>query len=294
MLKKLIVIIGFSVLAPCLTSAQVASLDQYAEFLEDALTQDVSDEATADFYKRSFAFWRKNAVDYNDNPTKYTRAMDLYHHGRERYIRERSIAIDRFESTIESYRRFDSRNKLPSSPILFVGSSSIVYWETAISFPDLPVVNRGFGGASLPEIIHYYDDVIKKHNPSMLIVYCDIDVENGRSPEFSVNAFKELIDKVKADFPATPILLISMKPTLIDDLLGEEVRANKLKTNQNLIEYAQADENLHYVDISSSMLRADGSLKSEIFLADGMHLNPLGYELWDPIMRAEIDRIRGR
>tara|TARA_R110002096_G_scaffold257381_1_gene450908 strand:- start:256649 stop:257533 length:885 start_codon:yes stop_codon:yes gene_type:complete len=294
MLKKLIVIIGLFFLTPCLSNAQVASLDQYTKFLEDALKQDVSDEATAEFYKRSFAYWMANKVDYNDNPAKYAGAMDLYHEGRELYTRDRTIAIDRFESTIEIYRRFDNRNKFPSSPILFVGSSSIVFWETANSFPDLPVVNRGFGGASLPEIIHYYDDVIKKHNPSMMIVYCDIDVENGRSPEFSVNAFKELVDKVEADFPNMPIILISMKPTLIDDVLGKEVRANKLKTNQKLIEYAMANENLHYVDISSPMLRADGSLKSEIFLADGMHLNPLGYELWDPIMRAEMNRIRGR
>ena len=283
-----------SLFIPSISNAQADIIEQYTHFLETALTQDVNDEATSNFYKKSFEFWRDNGVDYNDHPAKYAHAMELYHQGQERFIRDRTIAIDRFEKTIENYRRFDSRNRLPASPILFVGSSSIVYWETAKSFPALPVVNRGFGGASLPEVIHYYDDVIKKHSPSMLIVYCDIDVENGRSPEFSTNAFKELVDKVKTDFPKTPILLISMKPTLIDDMLGKNVRTNKLKTNQMLMEYAKSDNNLHYIDITSSMLRANGSLKAEIFLADGMHLNPLGYELWDPIMKAEINRIRGQ
>ncbi|MDG1709321.1 MAG: hypothetical protein P8H03_11200 [Emcibacteraceae bacterium] len=200
--------------------------------------------------------------------------------------------LEKYEDQIESFRRFDARNQLPENPVLFVGSSSIVYWETAKSFPELPITNRGFGGASLPEIIHYYDDVIKKHNPSMMIVYCDIDVENGKSPEFSVNAFKELIRKVENDFNDIPILLMSMKPTLIDEKLGADVRGNKMIANQKLIEYTNSKPNLHYVDITSPMLDQNGELRADIFIADGMHLNPLGYTLWDPVMKAAIEKVR--
>jgi hypothetical protein len=40
-------------------------------------------------------------------------------------------------------------NTLALNPVLFIGSSSIVFWETAKSFPDLPLINRGFGGECL-------------------------------------------------------------------------------------------------------------------------------------------------
>jgi hypothetical protein len=64
------------------------------------------------------------------------------------------------------------------------------------------------------------------------LLYGDIDVERGRSPDVAVNAFKDLINKVKDDFPETQILLLSMKPTLIDDFLGKEGRKNKIITNE--------------------------------------------------------------
>jgi len=269
------------------------SLEQYIAFLEKAhATETVSEEATAEYYRRSFAFWMPNKMAYNSEPEKFAKAMDLYHEGQAKYVRDRSIEIDRFESTIESFRRFDARNTLAKDPILFVGSSSMVFWETANSFPEYPIINRGFGGASLPEVMHYYDDVIKKHNPSMILLYCDIDVEQGRSPEFTVNAFKELVDRIEQDFPATPVLLLSMKPTLIDDFLGRDVRKNKLLSNQLLEEYAESKATLNFVDISSAMIGENGRLKDDIFIGDGMHLNPLGYELWDPIIKREIDSIR--
>ena len=180
---------------------------------------------------------------------------------------------------------------MAKNPILFVGSSSIVFWETAQSFPEYPVINRGFGGASLPEVIHYYDDVIKKHAPSVLVVYCDIDVENGESPEYSVNAFKKLVNRVDQDFPDIEMIFLSMKPTLIDDVLGKDVRKNKLTTNEMLAEYSANKDNLHYVDISNVMFADESRLKDEIFIADGMHMNKLGYNLWDPIVKAKIDQI---
>lgn len=289
----LFMLLGLILPATAQDQMNVDNTEQFISFLEEALNnKTVNEQTTADFYKRASAFWMANKIDYNDHPEKYEKAMSLYHQNQQKYTRDRTIKIDRFESTIENFRRFDNRNSLAKDPILFVGSSSIVFWETANSFPDLPIINRGFGGASLPEVIYYYDDVIKKHNPSMMVVYCDIDVERGRSPDVAVDAFKELINKVEGDFPEIPIMLLSMKPTLVDDIIGADIRKNKMITNQKLIEYSNSKDNLHYVDITTPMMKADGKLRSDIFIADGMHLNPLGYTLWDPVMRREIEKLR--
>jgi len=268
------------------------SLEQFLAFQESAATEvEVNAESTAAFYQRSFQFWIPNAVDYNANPEKYREIISIYHQNQAKYPRNRTIDLNRYADTIEQYRRFDKRNTLPSEPVLFVGSSSIVFWETSQSFPDYPVINRGFGGASLPEVIHYYDDVIKKHAPSVIVVYCDIDVENGKSPEFSVNAFKQLVNRIDEDFPSSDVVFLSMKPTLIDDVLGKQVRNNKIITNRLLAEYSESKDNLHYVDISEVMFADDLRLKDEIFLRDGMHLNNQGYVLWDPIVKEKIDQI---
>ncbi len=296
MFKNLIAVtfcLCFSLISNAQEDSGVESLEQYIAFLEKAqATESASEEATAEYYRRSFAFWMPNKLAYNSEPERFRKAMELYHEGQAKYVRDRSIEIDRFESSIENFRRFDARNTLAKDPILFVGSSSIVFWETANSFPEYPVINRGFGGASIPEVLHYYDDVIKKHKPSMILFYCDIDVEQGRSPDIVVNAFKELVNRIEQDFPTIPVLLLSMKPTLIDDILGKDVRKNKLLSNQLLLEYAESKATLNFVDISSSMIGEDGRLKDDIFIGDGMHLNPLGYELWDPIIKRAIDNIR--
>lgn len=275
--------------------AAVDTDQEFIQFLEDALENGmVNEETTGNFYRRTWAYWFKNKEDYNQNPEKYNQAISLYHRNQEKYKRNREIKIDRFEKAIENFRRFDLRNTLPENPVLFIGSSSIVFWETAKSFPDLPVINRGFGGASLPEIMHYYDDIVKQHNPSVVVIYCDIDVESGKSPEVAANAFQELVNRIRADFPETQILILSMKPTLIDDFLGKEVGGNKLLTNEKLMAYCEGDENLHYVDITSPMLNAEGKVRADIFIPDGMHLNATGYTVWDPIIRTKIESLTGK
>lgn len=290
--SRLVVLAGLLALSFSPVAVADEALEQFLAFQEEALSSDIVDETTtAAFYKRSFAFWMEHAVDYNANPQKYGKVMSIYHQNQEKYRRDRAIRIDRYADTIEQYRRFDRRNALPEQPILFVGSSSIVFWETAMAFPGYPVINRGFGGASLPEISHYYDDVIGKHAPSILVVYCDIDVENGESPEFSANAFKALVDRVEKDFPETEIIFLSMKPALVDDILGKDVRKNKMATNRLLEEYSASKENLHFVDISKVMFADETRLKDEIFIGDGMHMNALGYELWNPIVKAKLDQL---
>ena len=279
------------------SNAQESSrVDNHQEFLDflkyTSENETVNAEIEKEFSQRSWAYWSKHKLDYNSNPEKYDKTILLFHQNQLKFKRNNSIKVDRYESTIENYGDFDNRNTFAKNPVLFVGSSSIVHWETSISFPEFPIINRGFGGASIHEIIHYYDDIIKKHTPAILVIYSDIDIEIGKSPKVAVDAYKELINKVKKDFPKTQILLLSMKPTLIDDFLGKDVRKNKIISNEQLLEYCQDEKNIHFVDVSTPMSKPDGSLRSDIFLSDGMHMNTLGYTIWNPIIKEKITSVR--
>ena len=50
-----------------------------------------------------------------------------------------------------------------------------------------------------------------------------------------------------------------------------------------LREYCENDPRLHYVDIVTPMLDAEGKPRRELFVEDELHLNPTGYGLWTQI-----------
>ncbi|MSU37228.1 MAG: hypothetical protein EXS36_19465 [Pedosphaera sp.] len=63
-----------------------------------------------------------------------------------------------FEGEIRQFEQRDATHPPPANPILFVGSSSFRLWTNlTVEFPDLPILNRGFGGAHLSDINHYFD-----------------------------------------------------------------------------------------------------------------------------------------
>jgi len=98
----------------------------------------------------------------------------------------------RFDEAIETFRRWDAKNAIPDHPILFVGSSSIRMWKTAESFTDLPVVNRGFGGAHISDMLFFKQDILLKYKkPACIVMYCGgNDVAGGKSAERVVRDFK--------------------------------------------------------------------------------------------------------
>ncbi|AUC20654.1 hypothetical protein BTO15_00330 [Polaribacter sejongensis] len=252
----------------------------------------VTDAVRNSFYKESRTYWKDHKLDYNLHPEKYKKAMSLFHKNQDKFRKtSNTISIkrnDRIEKAVANFQNFDDKNSFPENSILFVGSSSIAGWKTSISFPNFSVINRGIGGMNMHEIIFHYNALIKKYNPSIIAIYCDIDIEQGKAPEEAVVVFKKLVEKIKADFPKTPILLLSMKPVMVDDFIGKDIRKNKAIANKELLDFSKKEKNVYFIDLATLMLHADGTLKTDIFIQDGMHLNKLGYEIWNPIMRKKI------
>ncbi|MCL5244312.1 hypothetical protein M4I21_00730 [Cellulophaga sp. 20_2_10] len=269
---------------------------QFIEYLTNSLKNDeVNTENKNTFLKVSRNYWNDRKLDYNVHPENYKKAMSLFHKNQEKFKEIERVPNTkrnhRIEDAVKNFQNFDDRNTFSKNPILFVGSSSIAGWKTSISFPEFYVMNRGIGGMDMHEIIYYYDILIKKHAPSIVAIYCDIDIEQGKSPQESVAAFKELTRIIKADFPNTVILLLSMKPVMIDDFIGRDIRTNKMITNDQLLKFSTEENNVEFIDLASPMLNTEGTLKTEIFIEDGMHLNQLGYDIWNPIVRTALQKI---
>ena len=277
----------------CSGFAVATPTQNYQDFLTKMENVELWDKAQHDlFSQKSWQYWMSVKNEVNDTPNKFSAMINRYHQLQAKHPRPYNIDVTRFQSSIEQFKRFDDRNSPIKDATLFVGSSSIVYWKTAQFFPDYAVINRGFGGASIGEIEYFYDEVIKRHNPKNVVLYSDIDIENGVEPAIAVTNHIRLIARIEQDFPNANILILDMKPTLVDFILGKNVRANKIQANKLLKKFANARSQRHYIDVTGAMVNKAGKLNGTLFLDDGMHLNDKGYQAWQPLITDVLHQIK--
>src|SRR5262245_60276361 len=88
----------------------------------------------------------------------------------------------RWEKTIADFEKQDAEKPPPKNGILFIGSSTIRMWKLDKSFPDLPVINRGFGGSQMADAAHFAPRLIPQHRPRLVVVYSgDNDLNAGKT-----------------------------------------------------------------------------------------------------------------
>src|SRR5512146_2789048 len=106
---------------------------------------------------------------------------------------------NRFAQEIKAFAEWDSKNAVPANPVLFVGSSSIRLWRTHESFPDLPVVNRGFGGSQISDAIHFADRLVLAYRPKIVVFYSGgNDIAAGRSAARVLEDYRRFVQFVHA------------------------------------------------------------------------------------------------
>jgi len=194
----------------------------------------------------------------------------------------------RFETEINSFLGWDEKNRPPEPAVLFVGSSSIRMWPSARSFPDCPIVNRGFGGAHTSDVNHFYSDIVPKYSPSAIFFYAgDNDIAAGKSPQQVFEDFKMFMDNVKRDLPDTRLFFLAIKPSTLRWRYWKDME----EVNARVEELAESLEDLEYVDVATPMLGDDGTPRPELFVLDGLHLNEQGYVLWNSIVQSHLSSI---
>jgi lysophospholipase L1-like esterase len=163
--------------------------------------------------------------------------------------------------------------------ILFVGSSSIRFWtDVEETFPAYNVLNRGFGGSEMSDLIYYFDKLILPYRAKKIFVYeGDNDLNSGKSPEMVMKDFQELLNLIRTKVsPVVPVYFISAKPSISRKHLIDKF----LKFNKSLKSWTKKNRNVYFVDVWSPAFDKKGNILKDIFIQDSLHLNKKGYDIW--------------
>lgn len=185
-----------------------------------------------------------------------------------------------FYQEIQAFKQQDSAKFPPKNAILFVGSSSFNFWkDMAGYFPNHTLINRGFGGSSLPDVIRYANDIIYPYQLKQVVIYCgenDLAMDNNATPQIVLDRVKTLVGMIRGKFKNIPIAFVSIKPSPSRaHLMPKMVEAN------NLVKaYLEKLPKAVYIDVYSKMLQPDGKPRTDIFVNDNLHMNAKGYAIW--------------
>ncbi len=183
-----------------------------------------------------------------------------------------------FLSEIKAFETKDSVSLPAEGQLLLAGSSTFRFWLTyEQDLKDFPVINRGFGGSQMSDLIFYFDRIVAKYKPKMILVYeGDNDLNAGENPDSVVREFKELVQMVKTKLPETKVAFCSIRPSLARTAILEKQRV----VNRAIRKFCKPRKNLYFVNIQKDFYLPNGELMTDIFVADKLHLNKKGYEIW--------------
>ncbi|MEZ6140084.1 MAG: GDSL-type esterase/lipase family protein [Zavarzinella sp.] len=186
-----------------------------------------------------------------------------------------------WEKEIQGIEARITKSDQPKGGIVFAGSSSTRLWDLKKSFPDWNATNCGFGGSQIRDSSAFFARIILPLKPKAVVLYAgDNDVNSKRAPEMIYEDFITFQNILHASLPECQLYFICIKPSV--------ARWNQFETQSkvNLLirEYCEKEPRLTYVDVVPGMLM-DGKPDPNLFVKDGLHMSPKGYEIWTAKLR---------
>jgi len=191
---------------------------------------------------------------------------------------------------INAFLKADQKQMPPPGAVLFMGSSSIRMWDTRADFPEIPTINRGFGGSQIFENTLYVDRIAVPYKPK-IIVFCagSNDLAYGhKNPQQVLQEYQDFVAKVHAALPDTRIVYISINPTVAR--WNQEAEA--LETNHLIEKWIfqnnSPTQKLNFINSHAVLLTADGRPPADLLRDDKLHFNTKGYQAWTAIVKPRV------
>ena len=204
------------------------------------------------------------------------------------------INLHRFDSAIAEMGTLEN----PQGKILLYGSSFFTNWKEASAQMEkasggrYPVVNRGFGGATVDELLYYYRRLVVPCAPKAAIFRIGPnDIFRGFNAKEAWAMAWRLMEFLRADYPGIKLIMLCVfeYPST-----KEEHKPLYREFNALQKEYAEQTNDVWYVDISSFFYEKAEDVGTfcgfrDIFREDGLHLLPEVYEEFADYLTRKLD-----
>jgi hypothetical protein len=187
-------------------------------------------------------------------------------------------------------------NKLAEAPppapggVLMVGSSIFRKWTNCVQdLAPLPVTNRAFGGSHTGDQLYFFDKIVPSSKASLVVWYCGSnDVKSKDAPDQILQRTLEWVGMTRKALPDAHILLVSVirSPEKRTDGLLENVD----EVNKGLVQLAQNEKGVSYVDVNPSLEDSSGEPIPECYVADHLHLTPEGYRRMTEVLKPAMQK----
>lgn len=194
----------------------------------------------------------------------------------------------RFAKDIAKFDADDTAQPPAKGGIIFTGSSSVRLWDLKSAFPDLPVLNRGFGGSVTNDLLTYADKVVLRYEPKLLVVFVggndlhgnpkSTPPRPGLTPEEVLADYSKFLDLVHARLPGTRVLVHAVRtgPVRITELEAAE------KFNSLLKAWCADKPWIRWFDVPKTLVKeGNAPLSEDLYRDDRLHLNDEGYKRWN-------------
>ena len=214
------------------------------------------------------------------------------------------VNVNQMINDYANLRMFAADNAKIAAPgaseerVVFMGDSITIGWGRGGSsfFPGKPYINRGIGGQVTAQmLLRFYPDVVA-HKPKAVVILAgtnDIGGNIGPVPnEVIQNNLAAMADLAKAN--GIKVVLSSITP--VCDCTRNQTtgrppeRINAI--NRWLKDYASKNGHV-YLDYFSAMADEKGLLRADL-TGDGLHFNPAGYAVMQPLAEKAIARVLGK
>ena len=160
-----------------------------------------------------------------------------------------------FQEEIDAFAKADKIMMPDQGSILFAGSSSFRLWHDVKDyFPGKTILNRGFGGSTLLDLIQFSKETIIQYKPKQIFIYCgenDIASSDTVKPTDVLARFQTLYKILRSNLPAnTPIVYLSLKPSIARWSMHERMEASNTLINK----FISSQKNIQFLDVYHAML----------------------------------------
>lgn len=195
-----------------------------------------------------------------------------------------------FWGEIAAFKKQDSIRKPPAGAILFVGSSTFRKWTSlSADFPGYTLINRGFGGSTLPDVIRYAKDIIFPYHPKQIFIYCgdnDLAVSDSVSAQVVFRRWVQLYELIRSHLDKVDIMFVSIKPSPSRERLMRRME----EANDLIRDFMAKYNHATFIDVYHRMLTPQGHADESLFIEDKLHMNAKGYALWQQLLQPYLEK----